>query len=105
MEGTTTWVAQLTPEQIADLRKLLDEDGWLAGRPEGSGTPHSQFARVIVRGPQGTQSYRIRGHSEALDRLLRQLDLDTRGRHDEFMRRVPSAPPRMDEPDPRYDQE
>jgi len=104
MNATTTWEAPLTAEQIATLRALLDKDGWFSGVPEGSGTPNSRFTRVVLRGPEGTQRYGIRGTSPVAERLVTTLESFTRGRHDEFLKRVPAAEPRMDEPDPRYDQ-
>jgi hypothetical protein len=104
MNGATTWEAPLTAAQISSLRTLLEQDGWFAGTPDGSGTPQGQFTRVMLRGPEGTQSYRIRGESPAADRLVDLLESFTRGRHDEFMKRIPATQPRMDEPDPRYDQ-
>lgn len=104
MNSVTTWEGLMGQAEIAKMRTLLEQDGWYEGRPTGSGTPKTAMATVVVRSAAGSRTTTIRGTSPELDRLLEVLREATKGRHDGYLRKLPEAPPRLEEPDPRTDQ-
>ena len=104
MNSVTTWEGLMGQSEIASMRQLLEQDGWYDGRPKGSGTPKTATATVVVKSAAGSRTTTIRGSSPELERLLEVLRQATKGRHDGYMRKLPDAAPRLEEPDPRTDQ-
>ncbi|HMN96948.1 MAG TPA: hypothetical protein PKC43_10665 [Phycisphaerales bacterium] len=86
------WTGELTAEQGAALRELLERDGWLDGTAASSGAPRSLLFRAVVRGgPHGSKRYDLRGTSDAAARLEAFLDQATRARHAAFLQSLPEA--------------
>ena len=87
----TTWESLLEPEQVRQLRSILQDSGWFAGKPTGSGTGGQRRTKVHFRWPDGSWKWTLRGTDPQLDPVEQLLHQYSLARLEPALRRLPEA--------------
>jgi len=59
----TTWTGQMTPQEIQELRELIESHHWLSANPVSTKQPPDMLYRVELRATETRKHFSVKGES------------------------------------------
>lgn len=85
----TAWKGQLTPDEIHQLRELVESHGWYQRNPASTDQPPKMIQRVTLNSPQVRRRFRVKGESPDVAPIRELLDHAALRRLEPDLERLP----------------